>query len=440
MITASEVSKKPGAVHFYSRDRHRDYDSDHWGWPMPPSQLTWLDYSEDDQRRARELVAMFSQRESRDELGIGVVRDALSDALFPGTSVLLTRARYFLFVPWLFLEGFRRGYSGPQLTGWIDRQERQLVEALRAGGDTQGLVGRIAGAAVQNLPSTVYWNSLRSFGILRHSGTAIQVAGLQQRSRATDGATELLERPDAVWQPSIPPAPPGFFDLKRCDFVLTRDEAGWLTERIVEAAPETLLGYLVQIGARPADDTAFAWTDADALDAPEHVRETLAEARRFALALHGAALLYNVLLTERADELDLSGYEGYRDGYVADLDQWEREVASSDLARWDTGALWALVGEHGGSVTLRTRAFVEQWLELTRGRLRDKLADHGPARELVAQRELLQKGSQARLKNDRLMRQWGGVAGYSRLNFRWPVARRLLGDIADAQGRDNAVA
>ena len=39
---------------------------------MPPSQLTWLDYSEDDQRRARELVAMFSQRESRDELGIGV--------------------------------------------------------------------------------------------------------------------------------------------------------------------------------------------------------------------------------------------------------------------------------------------------------------------------------------------------------------------------------
>ena len=59
--------------------------------------LTWLDYSEADQRRAREIVAMFSQRESRDELGLGRIRDALSDTLFPGTSVLLTRARYFLF-------------------------------------------------------------------------------------------------------------------------------------------------------------------------------------------------------------------------------------------------------------------------------------------------------------------------------------------------------
>ena len=72
---------------------------------MPPAVLAWLDYSEADQRRAREIVALFSQRESRDELGLGRIRDALSDTLFPGTSVLLTRARYLLFVPWLFREG-----------------------------------------------------------------------------------------------------------------------------------------------------------------------------------------------------------------------------------------------------------------------------------------------------------------------------------------------
>ena len=35
-----------------------------------PSTLAWLDYSEADQRRAREIIAMFSQRESRDELGL----------------------------------------------------------------------------------------------------------------------------------------------------------------------------------------------------------------------------------------------------------------------------------------------------------------------------------------------------------------------------------
>lgn len=122
---------------------------------MSPSKLAWLDYSEEEQRRARELVALFSQRESRDELGIGGVRDALSDALFPGTSVLLTRARYFLFVPWLFLEGSRRGYLGQQLLDWVNRQERRLINALRIGDDSEGLIGRIAGGAVQNLPSTI---------------------------------------------------------------------------------------------------------------------------------------------------------------------------------------------------------------------------------------------------------------------------------------------
>ena len=48
---------------------------------MPPAVLAWLDYSEADQRRAREIVAMFLQRESRDELGLGGIRDALSDTV-----------------------------------------------------------------------------------------------------------------------------------------------------------------------------------------------------------------------------------------------------------------------------------------------------------------------------------------------------------------------
>ena len=92
---------------------------------MTPGVLAWLDYSQADQRRAREIVAMFSQRESRDELGLGGIRDALSETLFPGTSVVLTRARYFLFVPWLFREGERRGYHGPRLSTWVDGQERR---------------------------------------------------------------------------------------------------------------------------------------------------------------------------------------------------------------------------------------------------------------------------------------------------------------------------
>ena len=41
-------------------------------------------------------------RETRDELGLGAIRDAFAEALFPGISTFQRRARYFLFVPWMF--------------------------------------------------------------------------------------------------------------------------------------------------------------------------------------------------------------------------------------------------------------------------------------------------------------------------------------------------
>ena len=123
---------------------------------MPPAVIAWLDYSEADQRRAREIIRLFSQRDSRDELGLGSIRDALSDTLFPGTSVLLTRARYFLFLPWLYREGADGGRQGSQLASWVDGQERRLIGKLSKGGDSAGLIGGVVGEQVQNLPSTIY--------------------------------------------------------------------------------------------------------------------------------------------------------------------------------------------------------------------------------------------------------------------------------------------
>ena len=403
---------------------------------MPPAALSWLDYSESDQRRAREIVAMFSQRESRDELGLGRIRDALSDTLFPGTSVLLTRARYFLFVPWLYREGDRRGYRGGRLSSWVEGQERRLIGTLRAGGDLEGLIGRYAGYAVQNLPSSIYWNSLRRFEILRHEGTSAQVAGLRQVSQQMDDATEFVERSIAVWDPSMPPAPEDFLSV--CDFTLTYEEATWLAERIIEAVPDTLLQFLISRGRRPSAGARYAWEDPEASAATGRVRDALDEARRFAVAMHGAALLYNVLLAERAEELDLSEYEGRRDDFAADLDHWRKEVEASDLGSWDLDKLWALLAKQGRPGARLTRRFVSDWVNMTRERIGYGLVDDREARELIKERELHQKRSQARLRNDRLMRQWGGASGSDRLAFRWPVVRNLLNDIADGRERGHA--
>ena len=402
---------------------------------MPPAVLAWLDYSEADQRRAREIVAMFLQRESRDELGLGRIRDALSDTLFPGTSFLLTRARYLLFVPWLYRKGARRGHGGPKLTQWIKWNERQLIGALHRGGDLEGLVGRFAGAAVRILPSSIYWYTLRRFGILRHEGTEGQVAGLRQVSRPQDDATEFLEHSDAVWSPSIPSAPDEFFSYTSCNFALTHDEATWLAERIVDAVPDSLLQFLVMRGKRQSSSTRYAWDEPEAAAAKGQVRDALDEARRFAVAMHGAALLYNLLLAERAEELGLSEHAGRRDRYTTRLGEWQEEVQRSDVGTWDLNGLWALVAAQGRPAALPTRSFVSEWVDLARGSTGTRLADDGNARELIRKREHLQKRGQARLSNKRLMCQWGGASGSQRFTFRWPVVRRILNEIVD--GREN---
>ena len=66
------------------------------------SGFAWLSYSESERRKALDVISLFRERDTRDELGIGVIRDAFADLLFPGTSTIQTRARYFLFIPWVY--------------------------------------------------------------------------------------------------------------------------------------------------------------------------------------------------------------------------------------------------------------------------------------------------------------------------------------------------
>ncbi len=129
--------------------------------------IAWLDTSPEQQKRMREIVRLFEDTETIDELGIGQIRDTFSNLLFPGTSVLLTRARYYLFVPWAFqLAAERKKASPAAILTTAENYERSLIEAIRKSGDLEGLIGRQAGTKVRTLPSQIYWGGLASYGIL----------------------------------------------------------------------------------------------------------------------------------------------------------------------------------------------------------------------------------------------------------------------------------
>lgn len=72
--------------------------------------LAWIDFDQADRDRTRRIMDLFGQEDSRDELGLGSVRDALADLMFPGTSTIQTRLRYMLFVPWIYqMAGTQKG-------------------------------------------------------------------------------------------------------------------------------------------------------------------------------------------------------------------------------------------------------------------------------------------------------------------------------------------
>ena len=73
------------------------------------SSFGWLDVDAEQRQKMLEVADLFRETGTIDDLGVGTIRDAISDLLFPGTSVLHTRLRYVLFIPWLLQRAAQKG-------------------------------------------------------------------------------------------------------------------------------------------------------------------------------------------------------------------------------------------------------------------------------------------------------------------------------------------
>src|ERR1700675_4976214 len=94
------------------------------------SAFVWLDYSERERRKMLDVVDLFREHDTRDELGVGSVRDAFADMLFPGTSTIMTRARYFLLVAWTYQRLEKQRVTSARISERARRAEPDLIEAL----------------------------------------------------------------------------------------------------------------------------------------------------------------------------------------------------------------------------------------------------------------------------------------------------------------------
>ena len=394
------------------------------------SVIAWLDASREDQQRMREIVNLFSQSESRDELGIGQVRDAFSDSLFPGTSTLHTRARYLLFIPWCYQAAEAAGFSGFKLERRVEDNERALIGGLKDLGATDGLIGRVAGVAVKTLPSSLYAGALRQYDILTGSDPLLSL----RRATSLDlDQDELVDRAVGAWCSTLPPIPVGFPRHPETGFELSGPEAYWLQERMLGGTEGSLLHHLVSDGNRPESTSAAPWEDPACQTSPADVQQVLEHARLFSLVVQGSSLLYNLLVAEHYEQAGHSKIENPVATYRTGLEEWTQECAddSYSLSAWDRPSFWRHVRSVNPRVGATTQSFLTTWFAAVCGLQLDHVCDDASLRKMVENRERKQKGTQSRLTNDRLLASWSGAAGTARLTYRWTQVDRLMQDLHD---------
>jgi hypothetical protein len=390
--------------------------------------LAWLDSDDDQRRRMLSVVELFKDEGTVDELGVGAVRDTIADVLFPGTSVLHSRARYLLFVPWLLLRAQRSTRVASAAVAELRRLEIRLIYSLLAGGESAGVIGRQAKDRLKRMPSAAYWAATYRYGIRVWDTT---VEGYFRKALAADARRRMepeADDPGVVsderltgLDPYLPTAPDDL--LSATSFDLSAAEAGFLRDHLLATTPGSLFAWLLGHADATAGDQI--WLDPESAAFPSGLRRVVEHGRRFHSAIHGAAVLYNLMLAEQRESQPLIS-----EHRVA-LDEWAQELARTRaLDGWDLNDFWAMLGEHNPRIGSFTRSFVNKWVHGAHQGA--GVAKDQALRALVKQRELQLKGGRARLVNPAALDAWRGRSGLVRLDYRWTVARQLLDDIYSA--------
>lgn len=407
------------------------------------NQIGWIDFSPSDRNKVKNVLALLAEPGTLDELGIGQIRDAYSDLLFPGISTIQTRAKYFILVPrilreyeWMSAhEKNRAGY----LQAYLQKQENFVAKLLvEKNKDAIGIIGSTAvdTGGVKRRPSTVYWNGLRTFEIVK---TELSLADFCRTiDRDADNYGEGIETDDATDDKDvsrrnslcrIPDRDPNWMLLPNLDLSLSKKEAQFLKDKIA-GAKGIANSVISQLLKTDLLDKVLASTDGiEELDFDllvEHVRLekriddrcklNLTKAQEFSLAMEGPHILYNILLAR------INQHDHQVELYEEEYQLWLADVLAKNLFAADNARSWIdHVVLSGSRVSPSARDFVIRF-----GQLIQQKGTRTQLEECISKRSKQNKGDKSYLMRKLNNEGWVGMR---RLTYRWGTARNILWDI-----------
>jgi hypothetical protein len=391
------------------------------------SQIGWVDFSSTDRDRVKQVLGQLNEPGTLDELGIGPLRDAFADKMFPGFSTIQTRAKYLITVPrmirdYLLLSAAEQRRT--KLDKYLRERENELARVLTKlhGESETGIIGstKIDSGGVARLPSSVYWGALRVWGLVNTTVSLGQFqreiavhepvfGGVQQsEDDDPDGLRPLsrvkLDRFEPEW-------------FKNLSILLTHSESSFLIERLRRGPVNSLptqfeLHGLMNDALNDSlrDFSLFAEWGQRQLAFSAAARNTLKMAAEFSELIYGAHLRFNCLLARHNKRDDLVA------SHESSWQEWISTVQSNSrmLDNWlvDTKA----------RLPLRTTIFLRNWISAVGENKQVERLD-----QLVKEQAEWNKGERTLLKK-RLPSDYPWI-GMGRLNYRWSNVRTILKDI-----------
>ena len=292
----------------------------------------WVDFSKSDRDIALSVLRLLAEPGAVDELGIGTIRDAFSDILFPGTSTIQTRAKYLFLLPYICIELERNHKLTPRrFLEMLYAEEIKLIQPLiENSGKGVGVVGEDAGERLQRKPSSIYWNALRTYGIFTERATLSNYAEMicnqhkVAEHQRTSGKRVFRHEEDSTddtdtgmigtsyWR--VPEFDKGWRDGVTID--LTTDEAVFLRDKIITMprTSDTLLALILRENRVdfPEFESFYDVTALCTIMPPDMQRDYLL-ARDFSRFVYGAQLRYNVMYSDRQNTVANERWAEYID-------------------------------------------------------------------------------------------------------------------------------
>lgn len=409
------------------------------------SALSWTQISRSDVSKATEILRG-DERGIRDEIGFLALHQGFADRFFPGTSVLQTRLRYVLFVPWQMNDAVERGRGrAGAARAEMTRSEQRLVDRLLRGTQTsgessQGIIGsRSPNHDPGQPPSTIFWSALREWRVLqplsnrRTPSRDYVLSGEPPQSgvRSDDGGEQAEASRGGCFY-DLPDPPQKWADLNNgLTFKLEAKERSYLWRQIStvnrpkSANVQSLLACMALAGPQeiPWSKAAFEGKELRAV-AKGDDKEALEVASYASALAHIGRAAYSALVEQVAEDEDNESVSQIFRNQLKDVVSRNRGVA----LRCSLSNIESAIGELEPHFRHALQQTID-WLQRSHRNPSDLLASYKAA-------ERYRKPGRARLADysasRTLRRAWLEEPEERKatgLNFRWNRVGQLVDDL-----------